>query len=359
MRYLIVRLAALGDVVMTSALVRELRRRDADAHVTWLCGTRAASLVRLFEGVDEVVEVDESALLRGNAAARLNALAGVWRALVGRRFDRTLLAHADGRYRAVLLPVRTGRVRAFEHAVSPWTLPIPGRYIGDEVVRLLDDEPSRGPIRGHYPLADVRQRLGAASEGDVGVVLVPGGARNVLREDALRRWPVEQYRALAQRLLEKGLRVTLVGDDADAWVRPSFAGLGVRDEIGARDVPGTLRLLCDAQVVVVHDTGVLHLARLVGAPLIGLFGPTIPSKSLTESPEVVALWGGPELACRPCYNGREYADCRDNICMSGIRVDAVEMHVDAILSARRDLPLRSRGIERAAVDAGAAGRVVQ
>jgi heptosyltransferase-2 len=351
MRYLIVKLAALGDVVMTSALVGELRRRDADAHVTWLCGRGAATLVRLFDGVDEVLEVDEAALLRGNTAARVRALSGVWRMLARRRFDRTFLAHADKRYRLLILPVRTGHVRAFEHALSSWTLPIPGRYVGDETVRLLDDEPSQGPIRGHYPLADVRHRLGTCeSDGDVGVVLVPGGARNILREDALRRWPVGHYRVLAQRLLLKGYRVTLVGDVADAWVRPTFAGLDVRDEIGTRDLPGTLRILSVARVVVVHDTGVLHLTRLVRVPVIGLFGPTIPSKSLTDAADVVTLWGGSDLACRPCYNGREYAACRDNICMSGIPVDVVEMHVDQLAAPRRSTPVAQPREQQAAPD---------
>lgn len=332
MRYLIFRLSALGDVVMTSSLVREIRRRSPGAHVTWVCGSRVAPLVRLYDGVDEVLEVDELALLRGRPAVRLRALLELWQMLLPRRFDQTLLAHADRRYRVLLLPVRTGRLRAFDHTLSPWTLPIPGRYIGDEVVRLLDEEPSRGPIAGHYPLADVRRRLGHPEQlGDVGVVLAPGGARNVLREDSLRRWPIERYRALAMRLIVEGRRVTLVGDAADEWVRPYFAGLDVRDEIGARDIPGTLRLLERAELVVVHDTGVLHLARLVATPVIGLFGPTIPSKSLVDAPGVVALWGGPDLACRPCYNGREYAACTDNICMAGISVEMVMRHVETLV----------------------------
>ena len=66
-RYLIVKLAALGDVVMASTLVGAIRARDAEAHITWLCGSGVAPLVGLFDGVDEVVEVNELALLRGSA----------------------------------------------------------------------------------------------------------------------------------------------------------------------------------------------------------------------------------------------------------------------------------------------------
>lgn len=336
MRYLIVRLAALGDVVMTSTLLGAIRERDSDAHITWVCGTAVAELVRLFDGVDDVIAVNEAGLLRGGVAQRVRALASLWRALCPRAFDVTLLGHADVRYRMLLLPVRTGRMRSLDHALSSRMLPIPGRYFGDECVRLLDERDARGPIVGHYPLAAVRSKLRAAADPErVGVVLAPGGTRNVLREDVLRRWPVERYRDLAASLLASGHRVTLVGDQFDAWVRPYFSGLDVRDEIGAHDVAGTLSVLAAADLVIVHDTGVLHLARLVEVPVLGLFGPTIPSKSLVEAPDVVSLWGGADLACRPCYDGKEYAACADNICMKGITVAEVMKHVTTLIASHR------------------------
>jgi heptosyltransferase-2 len=330
-RYLIVKLAALGDVAMASTMIAAIRERDPAAHITWLCGTRVADLVRLFDGVDSVVVADEVALLRGGMAQRARGLLAVWRLLVPHRFDITVLGHADRRYAALLLPVRTGPVHRLEQSPSPRMLPIPGRYFGDEYVRLLDGGARPGPVIGHYELADVRGRLAPARDPErIGIVLAPGGTRNVLREDVLRRWPVERYVGVAAALLAEGHHVTLVGDAADGWVRPYFAGLAVRDEIGAHDVPGTLGVLQAAEVVVVHDTGVLHLARLVRAPVVGLFGPTIPAKSLVEGSDAVALWGGADLACRPCYDGREYARCGDNVCMKGIAVENVVRHAMAL-----------------------------
>jgi heptosyltransferase II len=336
-RYLIVRLSALGDVVMTSTLVREIRRRDPHAHISWLCGRRVHSLVALFD-VDDVIVADEVALLRGNALRRVRALASLWWRLGRRRFDVTLLGHADARYRALVAPVRTGRLRSLSHTVSARTLPIAGRYFGNECVRLLDEEDARGPIEGHYPLARLRGRLPTPeSPHDVGIVLAPGGNRNVLREDGLRRWPVDRYRQLAQSLLEAGYHVTLVGDEGDAWVRPYFDGVAVRDEIGRHEIPATLGILQAADLVIVHDTGVLHLARLAEAPVIGLFGPTIPTSFLVPAPDAVALWGGADLACRPCYNGREYADCSNNLCLQRVQVSDVMEHVVRLVDARRSI----------------------
>jgi heptosyltransferase-2 len=332
-RHLIVKLAALGDVVMASALVGAIRARDANAHVTWLCGRGVASLVARFDGVDEALAVDEGALLTGGLVSRASALSSLWRTLARRRFDMTLIAHADPRYRAALGLARLGEVRRLEARRPGHVLPIPGRYFGDEYARLLDGRPSHGPIPGHAPLARVRG-LGTSGPRD-GVVLVPGGARNVLRESALRRWPVERYREVAGALLGAGHRVTLVGDANDRWVRPWFQGLRIDDALGTRDIGGTLELLATAALVITHDTGPLHLAMLAKAPTLALFGPTMPTQFVYPLGLVEAFWGGADLACRPCYDGREFAACANNLCIQGVPVATVVARAIAALDGSR------------------------
>jgi heptosyltransferase-2 len=341
-RYLIVKLSALGDVAMASTLPHAIRRRDADARVTWLCGAAVADLVRLFVGVDEVLVADDAALFGGGFARRVSALVAAWRLVAGRRFDEILVGHADWRFRALVLPVRSARVRTLALGPSRHTLPIPGRYHGDEYARLLDDD-SQGPIVGRWPLADLRPFM-PPQEGrrPVGVVLVPGGARNAVRETALKRWPVERYGEVAARLRRAGVAVTLVGDAGDAWVRPHFEDLDVRDEIGSHGLVGTLSVLSAADLVISHDTGPLHLARLVRAPVLGLFGPTDPSHFAPEHMGANVIWGGSTLACRPCYNGREFAACADNLCMKDISAAAVTARALAMLSHAPERLMPSR-----------------
>ena len=334
-RYLIVKLAALGDVVLASTLIAAVRAQDSAAHITWVCGASLAPLVRLFEGVDEVVTVDERALLKGSTWHRGRALLSLWRTLVHRRFDVTLVAHVDARYRLLVPPWCGGDLRALQPAAADRMLPLAGRYFGDEYARLLDSGERRGPVVGHPALATLRAIGEPSTEHQhVGIVLVPGGARNVLRESAVRRWPVARYAELAGRLLAAGHPVTLVGDQADAWVRPAFGGLALRDEIGVQSIEGTLALLSRASLVITHDTGPLHLAALVRAPLLGLFGPTMPSQFMPRYAGAEALWGGADLACRPCYDGREFAACANNLCMQDIATDVVVDHALSRLARR-------------------------
>jgi heptosyltransferase-2 len=339
-RVLFVKLHALGDVVMASTAPAALRVRDPACHLTWMCAAGLAELVRLFPDVDAVIPVDAGALLRGGATARVRAMAGAWRPIAGRRFDRVLIGHRDARYAALAWPARGAR-RTMRSDAAERPLPVPGRWFGDEYARLALGGSDEGPVTRAWALADVRGRLpdGRAlvpeAAGRPIAALVPGGARNALRDTPQRRWPVERYAALARRLHARGYAVVLVGDADDRRVLPAFADVGVLDRLGGLPVVQSTAVLAASDVVVSHDTGPMHLARLARAPLVALFGPTSPHDFAPADARTRVLWGGARLACRPCYDGREVAPCRNNLCMQELSVAEVEEAALAMAAGAR------------------------
>jgi len=315
---LIVKLAALGDIAVASATARAIRARHPNARITWLTGETGAHLVRLFPEVDEVIPVNDAALFRGNGFAKAAALARTWMRVFGRRFDVELLMHADRRYRLLTLPVRATRRIRFEHGA----IPLLDRDRASEYVRLFTQSYDNSGVE----LCDIRSRLGPTRDrrDRRRIVVVPGGARNILRDDGVRRWPIENYRDLTRRLLEADCEVVLIGDADDAYVRPYFSDLRVVDRIGQQSLREALMTLRDADLIITHDTGPLHFARLVKTPAIGIFGPTDPRHVVGSAGEVIALWGGEELPCRPCYDGRDFPPCQINVaCMRATGVERV------------------------------------
>jgi heptosyltransferase-2 len=285
--------------------------------------------------VDEVVEVGDE-LFRSSPAGRSAAVLRAWGILARHgRFDRVMVAHADWRYRLLTVPVRARATSMLKRGIPRESNPIPGRYMGDEYARLLDDDPaSRGPITSRHPVADLRHRLPPRSPpaGDsIKIVLVPGGARNQLRESWMRRWPIERYKALAVALKTSGFEIVLIGDENDAWAAAAFEGTDVDDQIGKLTITETLMVLREADLLISHDTGPMHLALLVRTPTLALFGPTVPHHFLVEAPEVVTIWGGAHLPCRPCYDGVEFAACTNNLCMQDISVSRVLVTAEEIL----------------------------
>ena len=316
-RVLIVRLGGIGDVIVASTLVARVRADLPGAHLTFVTGKAAAPIARLFD-VDQVIVADESAILSGSAVARALALLSLWRQLVAARPDRVLMLHVDARYRVLVAPLLNTRVDMLTRANHGAMIPVPGRWLGDEYARLLDGNAHVGPIERRFDIADVRDRVPARADDPCTIVLVPGGGRNVLRDNSVRRWPVAHYVALSEMLLEAGYSIVLIGAAEDEWVLPAFDGTAVRSEIGKLNLVDTLALMRGVRLVISHDTGPMHLARLVRAPLVALFGPTSPEIILSTDSTVTVLWGGAHLACRPCYDGRVFAQCADNVCMSSI-----------------------------------------
>lgn len=78
------------------------------------------------------------------------------------------------------------------------------------------------------------------------------------------------------------------------------------------------RLLQSAQFVISVDSGIMHLAAWMRAPLIALFGPETPTLYGPRSPNAIILSAG--LFCSPCLQmAREkLTHCRDNQCMAQI-----------------------------------------
>ena len=72
---------------------------------------------------------------------------------------------------------------------------------------------------------------------------------------------------------------------------------------------------------------------LIFAAIVAIFGPTDPRGRLPQRHNTVALWGGEGFACRPCYDGRDYAPCPSNACVQQITPSMVFNEVETLLTA--------------------------
>lgn len=140
---------------------------------------------------------------------------------------------------------------------------------------------------------------------------------------------------MARLLRALDLDVVLAGGSDDRWASEAFLGMGVADQIGRLTIVETMALMEESDVVVTHDTGPLHLAGLTSVSIVALFGPTDPRGRLPQRAGTVAVWGGEGFACRPCYDGRNYADCRSNLCVQQITPEMIVEEVKALLEQRR------------------------
>lgn len=334
---LIVKIGAIGDVVMCLPLVAHIRKKHPGARITWLCGSQVAPMLRQFPDIDEVLEVDEKSLMTGSPFARISTILSVWKKLGFRNFDQTLYFYYSNLYKLLLLPASSKRTDRFERNPAKRQNPIPGRHHSWDYIQTFEN--SDGPFQFDlsYPTFSY-QNTGfenlhsRQNTGKKRIALSCGGAKNLLRDDDLRRWPVNRYRELALLLTQNGYELILTGAPSDLWVLEHFEGIEYQNFIGKAGLNDFILLLKTADLLITHDSGPLHLADLANCPVLGLFGPTIPHEKASLQTRSAWIWGGENLHCRPCYDGRNYSVCSSNDCLKQVSAQTVFAKAVGMLS---------------------------
>ncbi len=328
-RVLIVRLGAIGDVIMATPLLEEIWKRHADCHVDWIVGNVAAPILEAI--VDprlHLLRVDERSIFHGGPIVRIRAILEVWIKLGSHRYDRILMLNSDSRYGILPLWCRGPR-RWFRPGGGRGL--VPGRHHSVEYVRMLTGIDDFRIVSPKYPSVSHSQlpkEIDRQLQGKQPIVAIsPAGARNVMREEGLRRWQLEGYRQVARSLRAKGCMVVLVGGPGDEWCSQAMAEDCDLDLVGKLDLSTFLSILSRVDVLVTHDSGPLHMADFVGIPSVGIFGPTLADEKSPISTPFRVVTSPDALACRPCYDGRNYAICSSPLCMSGITPEVVVANV--------------------------------
>lgn len=329
-KYLIVKLSAIGDVVMALPLLEKIRCDEPGSSITWVCGTAVVDLLKQFP-IDNIIAIDEKKLLRGSTLVKITEVLKLWLKIGLRSYDHIILGHADSRYGLLPLLCR-GAMTGFSRSLGK-LCPIPGRHHSDEYIRLLDMcAQHTTPASPPYLKLTLPKHL--AKELDYHkkrIILTPGGARNLLANDACRRYPLPSYVAVARQLLERDYQVILVGGAGDSFCLDAFSGLAVTNLLGKTSLLELIALFDKCDLVLTHDSGPMHLAGLTKTRILACFGPTSPLEKIPQRPNVKYLWNANDLACCPCYDGKYYAPCNNFDCMEKISVDEVMQNIDYLL----------------------------
>ncbi|MGC8774377.1 MAG: glycosyltransferase family 9 protein [Chlorobaculum sp.] len=346
---LFVKLGAIGDVVQAAAALMIYRERNPSVTVDWLVGSGQAELVRSFGVFENLIEVSEKKLFTGPLRQRLATLLQTNLSFLkhGKAYDNIVTAYVDIRYRLLTVMVMARQRSSFSrHAKRP--SPIQHRSRVSEYLRLMAGEESIAAVDIAGATESLGRRVLAAPMADDSkhklsslpehyIVLIPGGSKNILPTDGLRRWPISHYRALAESIRVHGYNVVLAGGHGDAWVIDDFEGIEYENWIGRTTLHEMVHLLERADAVITHDTGPLHLSCLTRTPVLALFGPT-PANAVVPfgRPDTAIIQLGNEVSCSPCYDGRRYAQCDCPVCMENISVQRVEKTLMVLLSKRCD-----------------------
>ncbi len=159
------------------------------------------------------------------------------------------------------------------------------------------------------------------------VVLAPGSVW------ATKRWTPEGFADVGAAMLERGYTIELVGTREERVICESVAArirsltaLGkIENRAGEMDLLQTARTIAGARFAVTNDSGAMHIAAMVGTPVVGIFGPTVLDFGYRPwSLNAKVIQPEAALKCRPCgQHGAQNCPIGTHECMTGVLAASV------------------------------------
>jgi heptosyltransferase-3 len=271
-RILVIALRRLGDVLLTTPLIRSLKRAYPDAAIDALVFSGTEGILGGNPDIANIIAMPQRASL-GQSLALTRRL---WRryhlAVSTQTGDRpTLVAWAAGRRRIGMAEGDGTLARLKRRALGEFVETDPELHRAADILRIAD-------ALGIEQAEDI-----VPPAGPVRPDILPARPYAVIHAVPMfryKRWTESGWRALGLALGARGLAVIATGGPAEADKRYLDAVWGGQPEV--RRLDGVLSwgelaaLIGGAAVYVGPDTSVTHLAAATGAPTVALYGPTDP-----------------------------------------------------------------------------------
>jgi heptosyltransferase-1 len=297
----VVRLGAMGDILHALPAVTALRKAHPGWVIDWVVEPRWRALLAAPEAatganlpsaqrpvvnqlhaastkqwrkapfaaqtISEIKSLRHS-LRAGDYDAVLDLQGAIRSAVVGRMAGcRRLIGEAAPRERAARWLFTERVVTRGEHVIEQ-DLELASAVAGDE---LMPGKPSL-PVD---PVAEAFADEFLATSGDRPAILINPGAGW-----GAKRWPTERYSAVAMGLIDRGFRVVVNAGPGEELLAEavSLSTAGAAEPLMC-SLEQLIALTRRAALVIAGDTGPLHLACALGRPVVGIYGPTDPSRN--------------------------------------------------------------------------------
>lgn len=272
----------MGDIIHALPSAAALRDTFANARIDWAVEERWTRLLKNNPDIDNVILADRTSA---------GGIARTWKKV--RSVEYTCAIDFQALYKSAFLAFASGAPRrigfkssyareGLAAALYTERLNPRGPHKVDHNLTLVQAAGAQSPTRVRFPIAmeaedeeAVARELSAKGIREY-FVLNPGGGWTS------KCWPAANYgqlhRELAKQFEWRG--VVIFGPGEESLARDVVAAGGETPPVAMGLGLGPLMaLLKRAEFVVSADTGPLHLASALGAPVIGLYGPTDPSRN--------------------------------------------------------------------------------
>jgi lipopolysaccharide heptosyltransferase II len=328
-KILVVRLSSIGDIILTTPLLRSLRAAYPEARITFLIKKQFEELLSASPFVDELITFDTK--------EGFESLRKIKHFLREQRYDLYLDIHKNWRSRYLRFCLHAGKITSYRKLILKRTLliwfkinlykqikPVYQRYF--DSVRHLGIHYDGLGTEIHLP-ADrsekIRMMLSEAGYDFDGPLITLCPSATYFN----KRWGSEGFVETARHLIrEKSAFIVVLGGKEDTELCVSIASdIGPRatSMAGLLSLSGSAALLHSSTMIIANDSGLLHMAQSQKRPVVGIYGATTRELGyfpIEQNSTVIET----SLPCRPCtHNGLDECPKKHFRCMKDIPASKV------------------------------------
>lgn len=294
-KYLVIRFSSIGDIVLTSPVVRMLKKQVPNAEVHFLTKKNFEAVVRNNPNIDKVWTTDGS-------------LKDVLPALKKEQYDEIIDLHANLRTWRIKSKLKVKSTSFNKLNFEKWLLVnlkinrlpaihIVNRYLkAVEHLRIINDGEGLDFFIDNSVKANQEILPASFTNGYWTAVI---GANHATKRFPVSKW-IEAIKAINSP-------VVIVGDKNDFAAGQEIAdacGAIVFNACGQFSLLQSAAIVSQAKLVIANDTGMMHIASAYNRNIISIWGNTVPAFGMTPyMPSNYAnsfIAEAKEVGCRPC-----------------------------------------------------------
>lgn len=318
-KILIIRLSSFGDILLTTPIIRALKKTYPFVGIDYLVADQYADLIRYNPYISNIYEYDKS----GSNKKLLNELKQ-------NSYNLIIDLHNNLRSRIVSMKLQVNTVRYKKPSIKKyllvnfkWNLLEDAKTIPERYAEVLPDlELDERGLEFFFPKSDEITR----DENLIG--FCPGS------KHFTKMWPAEYFAELGNLLSRAGFKIVLLGgrDDQRICSKLETQIKGVVNKCSENNLLLTATEMKRCKLVICNDSGLMHLAAALNVPIAALFGSTVKEFGFFPYKSKSLVLENNSISCRPCTHiGRENCPEEHFKCMTDLTPQIVVENINKYL----------------------------
>jgi len=330
-KILILRLSSIGDILLTTPFIRQVRTAFPKAQIDYVIKTGFSELLSNNPHLDNVYDVKPDQGIKGLLVLK--------KFLKKQSYDYVFDLHNNFRTKALTAFTNKNAIKKdkLKRTILVYTkhnryneiIPIPQRYLNvGKFAGIKDDELGLELFWKDETEKKIDASLNKDKINSQIIVLAPGAAHYT------KRWPLEYFKELIEKISKSyNDSIVLLGSaderkDFDCLVQSQR----VINFAGQLSLLESAAVLSRARLIISNDSGLMHMATAVKTPLIALFGSTVKELGFFPFRSEHIIVENTELNCRPCSHiGKSKCHLKHFQCMLEIKPNHIFKQIQTIL----------------------------